>query len=92
MVSDGIKIQKRPRGLKSKIPLAPRIDYARQSHGPAQYVEDLPDLPNTAYGADAIESILPRAIFSASIVPKRLKCPESWASSIGNISMASTRD
>lgn len=37
---------------KSKIPdLAPRIDLRDKVTGQAQYVEDLPDLPNTAYGA-----------------------------------------
>ena len=45
------KIQKRPRGLKSKIPLAPRIDMRDKVTGAALYVEDLPDPPRTAYGA-----------------------------------------
>ena len=45
------KIQKRPRGLESQIPLAPRIDLKDKVTGRAEYVEDLPDLPNTAYGA-----------------------------------------
>jgi CO/xanthine dehydrogenase Mo-binding subunit len=37
---------------KSKIQdLAPRIDLRDKVTGQAQYVEDLPDLPNTAYGA-----------------------------------------
>ena len=37
----------------SKIPdtHAPRIDLKDKVTGRAQYVEDLPDLPNTAYGA-----------------------------------------
>ena len=36
----------------SKIPdAAPRIDLKDKVTGRAQYVEDLPDLPNTAYGA-----------------------------------------
>ncbi len=36
----------------SKIPeAAPRIDLKDKVTGQAQYVEDLPDLPNTAYGA-----------------------------------------
>ena len=30
---------------------APRIDLKDKVTGQAQYVEDLPDLPNTAYGA-----------------------------------------
>src|ERR1700752_2233315 len=37
---------------KSKIPdVPPRIDLKDKVTGRAQYVEDLPDLPNTAYGA-----------------------------------------
>jgi CO/xanthine dehydrogenase Mo-binding subunit len=37
---------------KSRIPEAlPRIDLKDKVTGQAQYVEDLPDLPNTAYGA-----------------------------------------
>ena len=35
----------------SKIPLAPRIDMRDKVTGAAQYVEDLPDLPHTAFGA-----------------------------------------
>ena len=35
---------------KSKIPPIPRIDLRDKVTGQAQYVEDLPDLPNTAYG------------------------------------------
>ena len=37
--------------LKSKIDIAPRIDLKDKVTGQAQYIEDLPDLPNTAYGA-----------------------------------------
>jgi CO/xanthine dehydrogenase Mo-binding subunit len=37
--------------LKSKIPPGPRIDLKDKVTGAAQYIEDLPDLPNTAYGA-----------------------------------------
>jgi len=36
---------------KSKIDVSPRIDLKDKVTGKAQYVEDLPDLPNTAYGA-----------------------------------------
>ena len=36
---------------KSKILSVPRIDLRDKVTGQAQYVEDLPDLPNTAYGA-----------------------------------------
>ena len=36
---------------KFRIPAAPRIDLKDKVTGEAQYVEDLPDLPNTAYGA-----------------------------------------
>lgn len=36
---------------KPKIPPWPRIDLKDKVTGEAQYVEDLPDLPNTAYGA-----------------------------------------
>ena len=35
----------------STIPHAPRIDLKDKVTGQARYVEDLPDLPNTAYGA-----------------------------------------
>jgi carbon-monoxide dehydrogenase large subunit len=45
------KIEKQPRELKSKIPLASRIDLKDKVTGQAQFVEDLPDLPDTAYGA-----------------------------------------
>ena len=45
------KIQMQPRGPKSRIEIAPRIDLKDKVTGAAQYVEDLPDLPNTAYGA-----------------------------------------
>jgi CO/xanthine dehydrogenase Mo-binding subunit len=37
--------------LKSKIPPAPRIDLKDKVTGQAQFIEDLPDLPNTAFGA-----------------------------------------
>ena len=36
---------------KSKIPLGPRIDLKDKVTGRAEYIEDLPDLPNTMYGA-----------------------------------------
>ncbi|HEY7216885.1 MAG TPA: xanthine dehydrogenase family protein molybdopterin-binding subunit [Candidatus Binatia bacterium] len=36
---------------QSKIPHAPRIDLKDKVTGQARYVEDLPDLPSTAYGA-----------------------------------------
>src|SRR5262245_24395410 len=36
---------------KSKTVLAPRIDLRDKITGQAQYIEDLPDLPNTAYSA-----------------------------------------
>jgi CO/xanthine dehydrogenase Mo-binding subunit len=36
---------------KSTIPQVPRIDLKDKVTGQAQYVEDLPDLPNTAFGA-----------------------------------------
>jgi len=45
------KIQERPRGQKSEILPGPRIDLKDKVTGQAQYVEDLPDLPHTAYGA-----------------------------------------
>ena len=45
------KIEKPPRGPKSKILPGPRIDLKDKVTGAAQYVEDLPDLPHTAYGA-----------------------------------------
>src|SRR4029453_16800234 len=37
--------------LKPEIELQPRIDLREKVTGQAQYVEDLPDLPSTAYGA-----------------------------------------
>jgi CO/xanthine dehydrogenase Mo-binding subunit len=37
--------------MESKIPQFPRIDLKDKVTGAAQYVEDLPDLPQTAYGA-----------------------------------------
>jgi CO/xanthine dehydrogenase Mo-binding subunit len=45
------EIQNPPRGQKSKIPPWPRIDLKDKVTGQAQFIEDLPDLPNTAYGA-----------------------------------------
>jgi CO/xanthine dehydrogenase Mo-binding subunit len=45
------KIQKQPRGQNPKIVLAPRIDMRDKVTGRAEYIDDLPDLPNTAYGA-----------------------------------------
>jgi CO/xanthine dehydrogenase Mo-binding subunit len=36
---------------KSKIDYQPRIDLREKVTGQAQYIEDLPDLPSTAYGA-----------------------------------------
>src|SRR5258706_4049331 len=36
---------------KSKIPAEPRIDLKSKVTGQAQYIEDLPDLPGTAFGA-----------------------------------------
>jgi CO/xanthine dehydrogenase Mo-binding subunit len=44
-------MQSKIENLKSKIDIAPRIDLKDKVTGQAQYIEDLPDLPNTAYGA-----------------------------------------
>jgi CO/xanthine dehydrogenase Mo-binding subunit len=44
-------MQSKIENLKSKIPPVPRIDLKDKVTGTAQYVEDLPDLPSTAYGA-----------------------------------------
>ena len=41
----------RSHGLESEIELQPRIDLREKVTGQAQYIEDLPDLPLTAYGA-----------------------------------------
>ena len=39
------------KNLKSEIELQPRIDLREKVTGQAQYIEDLPDLPFTAYAA-----------------------------------------
>ena len=41
----------RSHGLESKIEVQPRIDLREKVTGQAQYIEDLPDLPLTTYGA-----------------------------------------
>ena len=41
----------RSHGLNSEIEVQPRIDLREKVTGQAQYIEDLPDLPLTAYGA-----------------------------------------
>ena len=43
----------------SAIELQPRIDLREKVTGQAQYIEDLPDLPSTAYGATLL-SVFPR--------------------------------
>ncbi len=44
-------MQSKIQNLKSKIAPGPRIDLKDKVTGQAQFIEDLPDLPNTAYGA-----------------------------------------
>src|SRR6476661_9552348 len=44
-------MESKSQNQESKIPLHPRIDLKDKVTGQAQYIEDLPDLPNTAYGA-----------------------------------------
>jgi CO/xanthine dehydrogenase Mo-binding subunit len=48
---DAVFMESKIENRKSKISVAPRIDLRDKVTGEAQYVEDLPDLPNTAYGA-----------------------------------------
>ena len=45
----------------SAIELQPRIDLREKVTGQAQYIEDLPDLPSTAYRGNLAEPVFPRA-------------------------------